>query len=43
MLFTKKLSEVSKMTKNELLENYTMEELANMILSLKNEKEKLAC
>jgi septin family protein len=43
MLFTKKLSEVSKMTKNELLENYTMEELANMILSLKNEKAKLAC
>nr|DAT64364.1 MAG TPA: hypothetical protein [Caudoviricetes sp.] len=31
------------MTKNELLENYTMEELANMILSLKNEKAKLAC
>ena len=31
------------MTKNELLENYTMDELANMILSLKNEKTKLAC
>ena len=31
------------MTKNELLENYTMDELANMILSLKNEKAKLAC
>lgn len=39
----RKLSEVSKMTKNELLENYTMDELANMILSLKNEKTKLAC
>lgn len=39
----RKLREVSKMTKNELLENYTMDELANMILSLKNEKAKLAC
>ena len=28
------------MTKNELLENYTMDELANMILSLKAEREK---